>query len=59
MVDPAATWLGDLAMFPSADGMGSLFIVVSPRKLLGWREDYAAPVVIDVEPGVIVAVWRV
>ena len=58
-VTPAAAWLGDLAMFPSEDGIGSLFIVVSPRKLLGWREDYPAPVVIDVEPGEIVAVWRV
>lgn len=57
---PAATMLmGDLAVLASGEGIGAIFVCAGPHKLLGWREDAPALVVLDVDFSELEASWRV
>jgi hypothetical protein len=58
---PAAMMLlGDLASFPSSDGMGGILICAGPQKLMGWREDHLHSfTMLDVSLDEIGEAWRV
>lgn len=59
-ISPAMMLLGDLAVAPSDEGnMGSIMICAGPHKLLGWREDAAELVVLDVSLDELTGAWRV
>ena len=58
-IPPAAMLMGDLAALPGGeDGIGALLVCLGPHKLMGWREDHAELIVLDVEFGDISAAWR-
>lgn len=55
-ITPAAMWLGDVALFQSGDGFGSIMISVG-EKVLGWSDGY-----VGMTPHVpldIAGAWRV
>ena len=59
-IAPAAAWLGDLAMVRSEDGMGSIFVLSPPRKMIGWATDQDELALVDIEaPENPAGVWRV
>ena len=59
-IAPAEMLMGDLAAVPSDDGgIGAIFVCAGPHKLIGWREDAPALVVLDVDLGDLVGAWRV
>lgn len=58
-IAPAMMLLGDLAVLKSADGLGAIMICAGPQKLLGWREDVAGMVVLDVGLDEVDGAWRV
>lgn len=57
-IAPAAMLPGDLAALESADGMGSICVCAGPHKIIGWREDAAEAVVIDLAFDQIAGAWR-
>lgn len=58
-IPSAMMLLGDLAVLASDDGdIGSIMVCAGPNKLLGWREDAPALVVLDVDFSEITAAWR-
>ena len=57
-IAPARMLLGDLAVAQSDDGMGSIMICAGPFKLMGWREDAAELVMLDVTLDELVGAWR-
>lgn len=59
-IAPAEMLLGDLAVIDgTGDGLGAILVCIAPHKLIGWREDAPALVVLDVELTDISAAWRV
>ena len=59
-IAPAQMLLGDLACAPSdTDGIGAIMVCAGPQKLLGWREDAASLVLLDVTLGELSGAWRV
>ena len=58
-IPPAMMLLGDLAVAPSEEGMGSIMVCAGPHKLLGWREDALELVVLDVTLDQLSGAWRV
>jgi hypothetical protein len=57
-IAPAAMLGGDIAAFPSEDGLGAIFVAAGGGKYLGWREDQPALVVLDVPPRDLAGAWR-
>lgn len=57
-IAPARMLLGDLAVTPSEEGMGSVMVCVGPRMLMGWREDLPELVMLDVSPAELAGAWR-
>lgn len=58
-IAPAQMLLGDIAALPDAEGLGSLMVCAGPHKLMGWREDAAELVVLDVTLDELAGAWRV
>lgn len=58
-IAPAEMLPGDLAALPSDDGIGAIFICAGAHKLIGWREDAPAMVVLDLSFDQIAGAWRV
>lgn len=58
-IAPAEMLMGDLAVLSDPDGVGAIFICAGPHKLLGWREDAPALVVLDVNLDELDGAWRV
>lgn len=56
-IAPARMMLGDLAVAQSGDGMGSIMICAGPHKLLGWHDDAAELVVLDVGLDELAGAW--
>lgn len=57
-IAPARMLLGDLAVAGSADGLGSIFVCAGPQKIIGWREDSAELVTLDIGLGELDGAWR-
>lgn len=57
-IAPAQMLIGDLTVAKSEEGLGAIFICAGPHKLLGWREDAPALVVLDVTLDQVEAAWR-
>lgn len=57
-IAPAMMLPGDLAVLASEEGIGSIFVCAGPHKLIGWREDVAEAVVLDLSFDNITAAWR-
>lgn len=58
-ITPAEMVIGDLAVVEgSQDGLAAVLVCAGPHKLLGWREDAPALVVLDIELAEISAAWR-
>lgn len=57
-IPPAMMLLGDLAVAPGDEGMGSIMICAGRNKLLGWREDAPELVVLDVSLDELSGAWR-
>lgn len=57
-IAPAQMMLGDLAVAPSADGLGAIFVCAGPLMLLGWHEDAETIVVVDAALEHAVGAWR-
>jgi hypothetical protein len=51
--------LGDLAVAPSGEGLGSIMVCAGPHKLLGWREDAPELIILDVKLNELSGAWRV
>ena len=59
-IAPAEMLPGDIAVLASDDGnIGAIFLCAGPHKLIGWREDAPAMVVLDLSFDQISAAWRV
>lgn len=58
-IAPAMMLPGDIAMLESEDGIGAIFLCAGPHKLIGWREDAPAMVVLDMSFDQIAGAWRV
>lgn len=58
-IAPAEMLPGDLAVLASEDAIGAIFLCSGPHKLLGWREDAPALIVLDLSFDQITAAWRV
>lgn len=58
-IAPAEMLPGDLAALDSDDGIGSIFVCAGPHKLMGWREDSPAMIVLDLSFDQIAGAWRV
>lgn len=58
-IAPAEMLPGDLAVLASEDAIGAIFLCAGPHKLMGWREDAPAMVVLDLSFDQITAAWRV
>lgn len=57
-IPPAMMLMGDIAALPGGeDGIGALLVCLGPHKLMGWREDYAELIVLDVEFSDISTAW--
>lgn len=57
-ISPASMLLGDLAVAPSSDGLGAIFVCAGPLKLLGWHDDAAELVVVDADLSALLGAWR-
>ena len=57
-IAPAEMLLGDLAAVAGEGGLDAVMVCAGPMKLLGWREDADAMVVLDVPLGEVSAAWR-
>lgn len=58
-IPPAMMLLGDLAVAPSEEGLGSIMVCAGPLKFLGWREDAPELVMLDVSLDQFSGAWRV
>lgn len=58
-IAPAEMLPGDLAVLASEDGIGAIFLCAGPHKLIGWREDAPAMVVLDLSFDQVSGAWRV
>lgn len=58
-IAPAEMLPGDLAVLASDDAIGAIFLCAGPHKLIGWREDAPAMIVLDLSFDQISAAWRV
>jgi hypothetical protein len=57
-IAPAEMLPGDIAALASEDGIGAIFLCAGPHKLIGWREDAPAMVVLDVSFDQVSGAWR-
>jgi hypothetical protein len=58
-IAPAAMLVADLAVVPSADGLGAIFFYAGGRKFMGWREDAIGLALVEVGFAELTAAWRV
>jgi len=58
-IPPARMLLGDLAVAPSEDGLGSILVNAGVGKLIGWHENAEGMVVIQIPLGDLLGAWRV
>lgn len=58
-IAPAEMLPADVAVLESADGIGAIFLCAAPRKLIGWRDDAPAMIVLDLSFEHITGAWRV
>lgn len=58
-IAPAEMLPGDLAVLASEDAIGAIFVCAGPHKLIGWREDAPAMVVLDLSFDQVSGAWRV
>jgi hypothetical protein len=58
-IAPAQRLLGDLAVVPGGEGMGSIMIALSATKLLGWHPETGAMVIYDGGVEDLTGCWRV
>jgi hypothetical protein len=58
-IAPAEMLPGDLAVLASEDAIGAIFVCAGPHKLIGWREDAPAMVVLDLSFDLVSGAWRV
>jgi hypothetical protein len=58
-IAPSRMLLGDLAVAPSGEGLGSIMVCAGPHKLLGWREDAPELIILDVKLNELSGAWRV
>ena len=57
-IAPAMMILGDIAVAPSEDGVGSILICAGPQKLIGWHDLVEGMAVLDIPFDQLVGLWR-
>lgn len=58
-IAPAMMLPADLVVLASEDSIGSIFVCAGPHKMIGWREDVAEAVVLDLSFEHVSGAWRV
>lgn len=58
-IAPAEMLPGDIAVLESEDGIGAIFLCAGAHKLIGWRDDAPAMIVLDLSFDKISGAWRV
>ena len=57
-IAPAEMHMGDVVLVEGDAGLDAIMVVAAPRKVFGWREDFAGLVMLDIEMDELAGAWR-
>lgn len=57
-IAPAEMNMGDVVLVEGDAGLDAIMVLAAPRKVFGWREDFAGLVMLDIEMDELAGAWR-